>query len=792
MKIQVENYKQRHAGGTGVAGEGARVPVKMMNVMLRIPFLVLVVCITSIRAQNTEINVIPRPQNMSLEEHSSGFILSRKTKIVAESDIARTIASILNNALQKEYGFTLGITAKKQAENAITIAASGLGSSNPESYTLRAVPWQIWLGGGERGLFYAVQSFLQLLEPMKPKGSARIPKLDISDQPRFNYRGMHLDVARHFMPVEFVKKYIDLMSQYKFNYFHWHLTEDQGWRIEIKKYPRLTEIGSRRPETVKERNLAPYIGDATPHGGFYTQDQIRDVVAYAKARYITVIPEIELPGHASAALAAYPQFGCKADYQYKVQTTWGIFKEVYCPTDETFKFLEDVLDETIALFPESPYIHIGGDEVLKDHWKESPFVQELKKRENLKDEHEVQSYFIRRIEKYINSKGKKIIGWDEILEGGLAPNATVMSWRGMKGGIDAAKARHDVIMTPTDHAYLNFGQGDFAYEPLSYPDYLPLERVYNFDPLPKELTPDEAKYVIGGQGNLWTEYIKTPETAEYQLFPRMLALSEVLWSTPVNKNFPDFLRRLNAHLPILDRQNVNYRIPVPAGLQNRIVGREGKAVVELTPSPGTRVHYTLDGSTPDERSPQYTAPITVELRQGEVKTLKTVVVNATGRKSSVYASTLIRDSMREPVALAETKPGVTYELLVPSDDAAKEPWARKGETRSILLNQFDKTIDLKKPFAVSFDGYFKVPVDAIYEFQVDSTWDATVVLGDKAIIDDVGTAARKMRSALVPLKAGLHKISLRYNHRGGDLNFRFRWAVKGQALRQAYGGEFVH
>jgi hexosaminidase len=619
-----------------------------------------------------------------------------------------------------------------------------------------------------------------------------IPPVVVADHPRFKYRGMHLDVARHFEPVEFVKRFIDLMSQYKFNYFHWHLTDDQGWRIPIKKYPKLTEIGSTRPETVKERNLTPYIGDGIPHTGSYTREQIKDVIAYAKERYITVVPEIELPGHASAALAAYPQFGCKTDYKYKVQTTWGIFKEVYCPTDETFKFLEDVLAETIKLFPDSPYIHIGGDEVLKDHWKESPFVQELKKKENLKDEHEVQSYFVRRIEKFINSKGKKIIGWDEILEGGLAPNATVMSWRGMKGGIEAAKSKHDVIMTPTDYVYFDYGQGDPAYEPLNIGSYVPLEKVYSFEPVPKELTPDEAKYIIGGQANVWTEYLKTPVAVEYMAFPRMLALSEVLWSKPEDNNYTDFLSRLNAQLARLDAQNVNYRIPEPPGLANVITDDETVSI-HLAPTTGTSIRYTTDGSTPDETSALYERPIELSLKPRDVVTLRTIVIRPNGRKSSVYAATIVRDKMREPVDAVDRTQGMKYDLFIPRGDGSGEGDRRTGETKSIFLNQFtNQGVDLKQPFAVTYDGYLNIPADGLYEFQVDSTWDATVVLAGGMIIDDMGTKDRKVKSAIIPLKKGLHRISIRYNHRGGDAAFRFRYGIKGQGLKQAGGGEFVH
>jgi len=741
-------------------------------------------------AQMSDINIIPKPSRMDFRVAS--FSLNSETRIVATDKMGRRSGEILAGVIQSVLGFKPQVTSKRQSTNEIIFISVKNIALEGDVYLLNIEPEFIRISGDERSQFYAIQSLRQLLSK-STGGHADVPTARIVDTPRFRYRGMHLDVARHFEPVEFVKKYIDLMSQYKFNYFHWHLTDDQGWRIPIKKYPKLTEIGSTRPETVKERNLTPYIGDGIPHGGFYTREQIKDVIAYAKERHITVVPEIELPGHASAALAAYPQFGCKTDYKYKVQTTWGIFKEVYCPTDETFKFLEDILAETIKLFSDSPYIHIGGDEVLKDHWKESAFVQELKKKENLKDEHEVQSYFVRRIEKFVNSKGKKIIGWDEILEGGLAPNATVMSWRGMKGGIEAAKSKHDVIMTPTDFVYFDYGQGDPAYEPLNIGSYVPLEKVYSFEPVPKELTPEEAKYIIGGQANIWTEYLKTPAAVEYMAFPRMLALSEVLWSKPEDKNYTDFLSRLNAQLPRLDAQNVNYRIPEPSGLANVITDDETVSI-HLAPTTGTSIRYTTDGSTPDETSPLYERPIELSLKQRDVVTLKTIVIRPNGRKSSVYAATIIRDRMRDPVdAAADQKQGVKYELFIPRGDGSGEGDRRTGETKSIFLNQFtNQGVDLKQPFAVTYDGYLNIPADGLYEFQVDSTWDATVVLAGDMIIDDVGTKDRKVRSAIVPLKKGLHRISIRYNHRGGDAAFRFRYGIKGQGLKQAGGGEFVH
>lgn len=759
-----------------------------MQLRFLIVAAIFVVFVDSVIAQPAEIAVIPKP--LSIEYGQQQLELSRDAVIVAGDKSARIAAEALNERLAATYGFRLKVGSKSKHRPAIFIDAKASDTNAPEGYRLQIDGNGIHLSGSGAGIFYGVQTLLQIM-PEQFGNVVRLPFASIVDWPRFKYRGMHLDTARHFMPVEFVKKYIDLMAQFKFNYFHWHLTDDQGWRIEIKKYPRLTEIGSTRPETVKERNLSPYIGDGTPHGGFYTQAQIREVIEYARKRYVTIIPEIEMPGHASAALAAYPQFGCKKDYQYKVQTSWGIFKEVFCPTDETFNFLEDVLDEVIKLFPDSPYIHIGGDEVLKDHWKESGFVQELKKRENLKDEHEVQSYFIRRIEKFVNSKGKKIIGWDEILEGGIAPNATIMSWRGMRGGIEAAKAKHDVIMTPTDYVYFDYGQGDPQYEPVNIGSYVPLAKVYSFDPIPESLTENEAKFIIGGQANVWTEYIKTPQQVEYMAFPRMLALSEVLWSPKENRDFEDFRWRLNSLLPRLDARGVNYRIPEPGGLQNVVTENE-RISVELQPAAGTRVHYTTDGTTPDERSAVYSGPIEVRLGEGEIKTLKTIVVNAAGRKSVVYAATIVRGKMREPDVTNAAKPGLSFNFTTSDNSFEGGPSPIVGETRSTSLNQFAERADLKKPFTLTFDGFFRVPEDGVYEFQVDSTWNTTIVLGNKMIIDDAGTRERKVRSAIVPLKAGLHKISLRYNHRGGEAAFRFRWGIKGRGLTQAWGGEFVH
>ncbi len=397
----------------------------------------------------------------------------------------------------------------------------------------------------------ALGTLYQLIE----LNNGKIPLMEIADGAYYAYRGMHLDVARHMFSVAEIKKYLDFLALYKFNKFHWHLTEDQGWRIEIKKYPKLQSIAAYRDETlIGHYNDQPHQFDGKRYGGYYTQEEIKDIIHYADARGIEIIPEIDIPGHSLALLSAYPELGCETK-EYKAATKWGVFSDVLCPKEETFKFLENVFSEIIELFP-SEYIHIGGDECPKDQWKKSALCQTIMKRENLKDEMELQSYFIQRIEKFINSKGKRIIGWDEILEGGLAPNATVMSWRGVQGGIEAAKEGHDVIMTPTSHCYFDYYQSQNDGEPLAIGGYTPYQKVYEWSPIPEGLEPSYHKYVMGGQGNVWTEYMKTFDHVEYMALTRMITLSEVLWGKH-SGSIDQFNDKLFLHTSHWEDQGVN-------------------------------------------------------------------------------------------------------------------------------------------------------------------------------------------------------------------------------------------
>lgn len=426
-------------------------------------------------------------------------------------------------------------------------------SAPPEGYTLSVSKKGISIEAAtEAGLFYGIQSFIQLT----PLTGTKIPFVEITDYPRFAYRGLHLDVSRHMFPVEFIKKYIDLMAKHKFNRFHWHLTDDQGWRIEIKKYPKLQQIAAYRNGTVIGHAGHSNKYDTVRYGGYYTQEEVKEVVAYAVARYVTIIPEIEMPGHASAAIAAYPELGCRGD-QIQTERTFGVFDPIFCAGKEsTFTFLEDVLTEVMALFP-GTYIHIGGDEAPKTRWKECPHCQKRIKDNKLKDEHELQSYFISRMEKFVNTKGKQIIGWDEILEGGLAPNATVMSWRGEEGGIAAAKQKHDVIMTPGNWCYFDHYQDTSKTEPMAIGGLTPVREVYAYEPLPAQLSTDETKFILGAQANVWTEYILSTQQVEYMVYPRACALAEVVWSPKEKRDYLDFLQRMETHLKRLKNWNVN-------------------------------------------------------------------------------------------------------------------------------------------------------------------------------------------------------------------------------------------
>jgi hexosaminidase len=564
--------------------------------------------------QDSGLSIIPEPY--SVQRMKGNFILTPQVKLYYNDNDAKTAAEVLNEFLFSNYGFRLKLQMAGATPATIAIKVTHDQATPSEAYSLDIRNNSIRLSGDPAGLFYGIQT-LQQLFPLQKAAHIMLPALIIKDQPRFAYRGLMLDVCRHFYPVNYIKKFLDVMSQFKLNTFHWHLTDDQGWRIGIKKYPALQQ------------------------GAYYTQEEIKEIVAYATARHINIIPEIEMPGHSSAALAAYPLLGCTGG-PYKVQTTWGIFHDVYCAgNDSVFTFLQDVIDEVIALFP-GRYIHIGGDECPKDSWKKCPKCQQRIAANQLKDEHELQSYFVQRIEKYINSKGRKMIGWDEILEGGLAPNATVMSWRGEKGGIEAARLQHDVIMTPYTYLYFDYYQGNPGLEPKAIGGFLPLEAVYKYEPLSDVFTTTDHQYVKGIQANTWTEYIADEDHLDYMVYPRALVVAETGWSPAIKKNYAHFLQKLRVRLATLEKQHINFRIPEPAGLKDSVTNLN-KITINLQPSvKGATVYYTTDGTVPTTKSTKAIGYINLSLFDNIPVTVKAITVLPSGRQSRVQAANFIR------------------------------------------------------------------------------------------------------------------------------------------------------
>lgn len=565
--------------------------------MLRI-LLVFSLLISTCFFSQTKLNLIPYPQKVEFQKGE--FLIPEIFNLNDNLPIKET--EYLKNRLKLKFN-----NSKNQDAHLLYSKLSDQSKLNNEAYSIEISPKQIHVKSyTDQGYFLAIQTLIQLFDTQK---NGRIPSLKIEDEPKFAWRGMHLDVCRHFFTVEEVKQYIDYLAMYKLNTFHWHLTDDQGWRIEIKKYPKLTQIGSKR----KESMIGAYVDDTfdgKPYGPyFYTQEQIKDVVKYAQDRHITVVPEIEMPGHALAALSAYPQLACTKG-PFEVATKWGVFDDVFCPKDETFIFLENVLDEVIQLFP-SQYIHIGGDECPKTRWKECAHCQELIKKHNLKDEHGLQSYFIQRIEKHVNSKGRKIIGWDEILEGGLAPNAAVMSWTGIKGGIEAAKTNHFAVMTPGAYCYFDHYQGDPQTEPNAFGGFTPLDKVYSYNPIPDELNTEQSKYILGVQANLWTEYILDFKQVQYMIFPRLFALSEVGWGTSNPEKYKEFENRVVQHFKILDKMNINYAKSI-YNISGKVIPATLGVSYELSTSQNPNgIKYTIDGSEPKSNSATYQNAIPV-------------------------------------------------------------------------------------------------------------------------------------------------------------------------------------
>jgi len=722
--------------------------------------------------------LIPYPR--SVTRHTGTIPLMNSVRIDAGPADLSVLGAYAMDLMAAETGARPALIPRNNALPGLTLRLvppdPGLGS---EGYRLTTTSDGVVITAPtEAGLFHGLQTFRQLLHAGPP---GTVPRVEITDAPRFPYRGMHLDVSRHFFPVEFVERYIDLLSRYKFNTFHWHLTDDQGWRIEIKQYPRLTSVGSCRRETIVEKHFDPFVGDGIPYCGFYTQEEIRRVVATAAARHVTVIPEIEMPGHSLAALAAYPELACTAG-PFEVGTVWGVEEDILCPSEATFTFLEGVLTEVMALFP-GPYIHIGGDEAPKARWKSSDLAQSIIRREQLADEHALQSWFIQRIERFLNANGWRIIGWDEILEGGLAPNATVMSWRGMSGGIAAAREGHDVVMTPTSHAYFDYAQGDPALEPFSIGGNVPLEKVYRFEPVPPDLTPAEARHILGAQGNVWTEYMTTTDKVEWMVFPRLLAMAEVTWSPASVRDWEGFLARLPSALAALDRLGVAYRTPSVLGLEQDRITLADTAVVTLrSPLSSGQIRYTLDGTLPTGESALYAAPLVLPV--DAAGTVVTAAVFLPGGASSPprqarVSRTTLRPASRSPGT--KLRPGLRmayYEGEFPSARAvATIKPTRVTSADAIALPSFRRP----ETFGLLFTGYLRVEHSGLYTLSLSSDDGSVLEIGGRVVVDNDGWHADAERTGMIALEAGIHPLTVRYVQGSGGAALSGTIAFEGGA-----------
>ena len=743
---------------------------------------------------NQGINVIPKP--LSLVQNEGSFKVTKSTKFYASTPEAKTIATFFASKIESSTGYDLAISEEEVSSNAIALLIDNSLEVNDEGYTLDATDKLVSIKAKTaKGLFYGMQTLMQLL-PAEIESTTvvngiawTLPCVTIKDEPRFAYRGIMLDPCRHFIPVENIKKQLDVLALFKINQFHWHLTEDQGWRIEIKKYPKLTEIGSKRVD-----------GEGTEYSGFYTQEQIKEVVAYASERFINVIPEIELPGHALAAISAYPELSCKGD-SLSPRIIWGVEEDVYCAgKEETFKFLEDVIAEVVPLFP-GEYFHIGGDECPKVRWEKCPLCQKRMRENKLKNEHELQSYFVQRIEKVLASHGKKMIGWDEILEGGLAPSATVMSWRGEDGGIAAASMDHDVIMTPGSNGmYLDHYQGDSKIEPVAIGGYTLLEKTYSYNPVPDTLVGlGKSNFVKGVQGNIWSEYMYTTDLMEYRIYPRILAVAEIGWTPLEGKDYKDFERRIDNALVRLDSHGINYHIPQPEqpGGSINFIAFTDKATLEFKTTRPVKVVYTTDGSEPTATSAVYSTP----LEFNESATLKIRSVLPSGKMSPVRTITVEKQTLAPAKEVAATKPGlkmkVTYGYFLESSKLESVTDWKESTIKDLFeirsVEKTDESMRNVKQYAAVASGYVNIPEDGVYIFSSDNE---EVWIDGKLLINNGGEVKRFSRhDSSVALAKGLHEIKVVFlghiiggwpsNWNDGSVKIRKAGAEKFEAITPA-------
>ena len=731
------------------------------------------------QASYEPLSLIPVPA--TIEAAGGEFLLRSGTGIVIDPAFgsAGNVAAMFNGFLEKHYGKISVEEQQTPGDPSLILARYDSLIDNPEAYSLEVSADGITIiAGDDAGLFYAFQTLMQLIFPSQEavRGAVAVPCVTISDSPQYKWRGMHLDVSRHFFPKEFIFKMLDAMAMHKLNTFHWHLTDDQGWRIEIKKYPELTAIGAWRDETLTGHGSeTPWVYDGTRYGGYYTQEDIREVVEYAGRLHINVLPEIEMPGHAVAALQAYPQLSCSGG-PVPPFNRWGVNEDVFCAgKEETYEFLEGVLTEVAELFPYE-YIHIGGDECPKVRWEVCPDCQKRIADNNLKDEHELQSYLVRRMEAFLSAKGKKLIGWDEILEGGIADNAAVMSWRGHAGGINAANMGHDVVMTPHSFVYLDYYQSKYN-EPLSIGGMLPLEKVYSIDIMPPEIAEEKRHHIIGAQSNLWTEYVGDEKHAEYMAFPRLAALAEAIWTPQAQLDFAGFLRRMSAHYARYDEMDLNYRVPYPTGYEAINLVTDGTVKVELSNGvPGSSIYYTTDGSEPDGKSKLYTGPLT--LAPDDEITLKSVTVMPGGRHSAVMTGLFRKAELKESSPVESLNPGLNLHLYRGEFNTV-EDFTGDADTSGTVATVKIPAGAPAENFGLLLEGFIMAHADGIYSFFTGSDDGVRVYIDGELVVDGDELHHGITNEGRVALKTGLHRIEVRYFQRHYRQSLSMRWEGPG-------------
>lgn len=692
--------------------------------------------------------IIPAPLSYNAEEGS--VRLDAKTIIVADAD-ARPVAERLREELRPATGWALPIHAKT-GKHAISLIFDNTNASyGPEGYRLETTDDGVnIIANTQAGLFYGVQTLRQMLpvqafdRTVQHDVEWNVPRVKMFDKPRFPWRGMHLDVSRHFEPMSFIERFIDWLAVHKMNVFHWHLVDDGGWRIEIKKYPKLTDVGAWRvQQPVKwDYSNLHFPGKNSGqkmYGGFYTQDEIRKIVKYAQDRYITIVPEIEMPGHSTELVASYPELGCSPSAEIKAKYIAGTGNDqpsmVCAGKPAVREFYKNVLTEVMGLFP-SKFIHIGGDEVPKDLWAQCPDCQTRKKAKGLKTEEELQSDFIRDMDSFLVSKGRRLIGWDEILEGGLADNAAVMSWRGISGGIAAAQAGKDVVMSPTSHCYF-----DFSYASTS------TEHVYSYEPIPTELSEAQAKHVLGAQANIWTEWIATPQEVERMMFPRAAALAEAVWTEPTKKDWADFSRRLVTHYQRLDRLGINYYVEAPVAKSDLVlVGSHEQVAFENPPVSGATIRYTMDGTVPTASSPTYSGPIPVT----KPAVIKAAIFRPGGAMSEV---TTISAVSIQPDTTPK-KPGVSWRVIEGNFKKCPEPSAFSGVSSKNVSEISVGDHAGKDHFAVMVEGFIRIPTDGEFTFYLGSDDGSKMWIDGNLVIDNDGPHGYAEKRLKMRLPAG--------------------------------------